>query len=170
MKTKIFIALAAFFAISISVNAQCDNTLIDSCKANLGETIYLKHFKVRFAKGSKSRQAGSANFSVYLTKGTLYKFTTANDKTLEGKAIIKLYDDFRFYGGNIDEKSKTIASSFGLLCQKTGIYYLTIKFHDEKEGCAAVMLSMKEQKRKYEWDEEKPRSGQDKTTKTTQQK
>lgn len=168
MKTKIFIFLTALIAITISVNAQCDNTLIDSCKAKLGETTYLKHFKVRFAKGSKNRQAGSANFSVYLTKGTLYKFTTANDKTLEGKAIIKLYDDFRFYGGNVDEKSKTTVPSFGLLCQKTGIYYLTIKFHDEKEGCAAVMLSMKEQKRKYDWDDENKKNTQDKKTKPTQ--
>lgn len=121
----------------------------------MGETTYLKHFKVRFAKGQRSRRAGAANFSVYLSKGTLYKFTTANDKTLKGVAVIKLYDDFRIHGSNMDEKTKTISESFGILCDKTGIYYLTVKFNKNQEGCAAIILSMKEKKRKFEWDKEK---------------
>lgn len=154
MKVQLPILFIALMVISFSTNAQCDNSLIDSCKNKLGETIYLKHFKVRFAKGSRLRQAGSANFSVYLNKGTFYKFTTANDKSKDGIAEIKLYDDFRFYGGNIDEKTLEIYNSLEFRCQKTGIYYLTIKFHDGLEGCAAIMLSMKERKRKYEWDNE----------------
>ncbi len=134
---------------------QCNNDLIDICKSKLTKTTYLKHFKVRFAKSSKRKNASSANFSVYLNKGNFYKFSTANDTTKKGKAIIKLYDDFRFYGGNINSKTKEIADAFGFLCQKTGIYYLTIKFKDGEEGCAAVMLSMREKKKKYDWEKEK---------------
>ncbi len=151
---NIRILFLAFFSIYyLSGFAQCNNSLIDSCKAKLEETIYLKHFKVRFAKSFNKRKSSAANFSVYLNKGTFYRFTTANDQNQKGKAIIKLYDDFRLYGSNVSQNEKEINASFGFSCNKTGIYYLTIKFKDGEAGCAAVMLSMKPKKKKYEWDE-----------------
>lgn len=152
--TRILILIVFLFFSQFSAIGQCNNNLIDICKTKLTKTTYLKHFKVRFAKSTKRQKASSANFSVYLNKGTLYKFTTTNDSTKNGVAIIKLYDDFRYYGGNIDQKTKKISDSFGFLCRKTGIYYLTIKFKDGQEGCAVIMLSMKKKKKKYEWEKE----------------
>jgi hypothetical protein len=133
--------------------SQCNNSLIDSCKSKLGETIYLKHFKLRFAKVRKRGKPSMANFSVYLNKGTDYTFTIANDKTLKGEAIVKLYDDFRFYGSNEKKKGKELTPAFRFLCSKTGIYYLTIQYKDGEEGCSVIMLSMKQKKKKYNWDE-----------------
>lgn len=150
---NITLFIALLFAYS-SASGQCNNSLIDHCKEKLTKTTYLKHFKVRFAKSTKRRKASAANFSVYLNKGNIYKFTTANDTTRKGVAIIKLYDDFKYYGGNINPKTKKISDNFGIMCQKTGIYYLTIKFKDGEEGCAVVMLSMKKKKKKYEWEQE----------------
>jgi hypothetical protein len=154
MKLRYKLLLILILVAPALATAQCDNSLIDSCKNRLNETVYLKHFKVRFAKANNNKRASVANFSVYLNKGNIYQFTTANDKTKDGKAIIKLYDDFRYYGGNINTKTKEISRSFGLLCQKTGVYYLTIKFQDNDEGCSAIMLSVKEKKKKYDWEKE----------------
>jgi len=143
----------SIFTLSLHFSfGQCNNDLIDICKSKLTKTTYLKHFKVRFSKSGKRRKASTANFSVYLNKGTFYKFSTANDSTKNGTAVIKLYDDFRYYGGNINTKTKELANAFGFLCQKTGIYYLTIKFKDGEEGCAVVMLSMRKKKEKYDWE------------------
>ncbi|HKK58861.1 MAG TPA: hypothetical protein VJ937_05250 [Salinivirga sp.] len=146
-----FLALLSVFY--LSGYGQCNNSLIDSCKAKLTETTYLKHFKVRFSKSRQKRQPSVANFSLYLNKGTYYRFTTANDGNQKGIAVIKLYDDFRLYGSNVSENGKQIDHSFGFRCNKTGIYYLTIKFKDGAAGCAAVMLSMKPKKKKYDWDD-----------------
>jgi hypothetical protein len=133
--------------------SQCNNSLIDSCKSKLGETIYLKHFRLRFAKAKKRAKASVANFSIYLNKGTDYTFTIANDKTQKGEAIVKLYDDFRFYGSNEKKKDKELVEIFRFNCSKTGIYYLTIQYKDGEAGCSVIMLSMKQKKKKYDWDE-----------------
>ncbi|PLX21882.1 MAG: hypothetical protein C0599_07285 [Salinivirgaceae bacterium] len=148
---KLFLLITLVFTITDSF-AQCNNSLIDSCRAKLGETIYLKHFKLRFAKAKKRGNPSMANFSVYLNKGTDYTFTIANDKTLKGEAIVKLYDDFRFFGSNEKKKSKDLAPAFKFLCSKTGIYYITIQYKDGEAGCSVVMLSMKPKKKKYDWD------------------
>jgi hypothetical protein len=148
---KFFLLLTFLFSIADS-HAQCNNSLIDSCKTKLGETIYLKHFKLRFSKAPKRGKASVANFSVYLNKGTDYTFTVANDKNQKGEAIVKLYDDFRFYGSNEKRKSKDLAPAFKFLCSKTGIYYLTIQYKDGEAGCSVVMLSMEPKKKKYDWD------------------
>lgn len=149
MNLKLVIVLF-FSLLSFTGFSQCNDALLDSCKTQLGETTYLKHFKVRFSKSSGKRKPSVANFSVYLNKGTTYKFTTANDKKQKGRAIIKLYDDFRLYGSNLNKATDSIAPAFDFVCKKTGIYYLTIRFNKGEAGCAAVMLSMKKRKKKYE--------------------
>lgn len=148
--------LLLLFILSLSISetyGQCNNSLIDSCKAKLGETVYLKHFRLRFAKAKKRAKASAANFSIYLNKGTDYTFTIANDKTQKGEAIVKLYDDFRFYGSNEKKKEKELVDIFRFNCSKTGIYYLTIQYKDGEAGCSVIMLSMKQKKKKYDWDE-----------------
>lgn len=149
---KLFLVFILIFNFTESYS-QCNKSLIDSCRSRLGETIYLKHFKLRFAKARKKGKPSIANFSVYLTKGSDYTFTIANDKTLKGEAIVKLYDDFRFFGSNEKKKSKELVPAFKFLCSKTGIYYLTIHYKDGEEGCSVIMLSMEKKKKKYEWDE-----------------
>ena len=151
MKTIFIIAIIIGISYSFGFS-QCNYSLLDSAKKDMGATTYLKHFKIRFAKPHRKRKISVANFSVYLSKGNTYLFVSRNDKTQKGRAIVKLYDDFSYFGGNVNPKTSEIKKSFGFYCQKTGVYYLTIRFNDRNPGCAVVLLALKsKRKSKYAW-------------------
>ena len=150
---KFLITFLIITGFAFASYSQCNYTLIDSCKKDIGANTYLRHFKIRFKKAKRKSKISNANFSVYLTKGNVYQITTRNDSIQEGIAVVKLYDDFRYYIGNLDNKTNKIRKSFAFSCKKTGIYYITAHFDEGKEGCAVIMLSLREkEKNKYSWD------------------
>ena len=124
---------------------QCDYTLMEKSKLDVEKYTYLQHFKMKSAHHSTT--ASCAQFSVNLAKGITYVFTTENDRTQDGRAIVKLSDDFTYYTSNVltateDEGEDRLLQGFSFICGKSGIYYLTIKFENNGPGCAVIIMSM----------------------------
>ena len=127
------------FLLSTAGYGQCDQTLLDNSKLEVDKFTYLQHFRIKSAR--QTQNATCAQFSVNLSKGTNYIFSAVNDRTQEGKAVVKLYDDFKYYAGN-ETDDKRLLKGFSFNCNKTGVYYLTIKFDNGGPGCAVVLMSM----------------------------
>ncbi len=136
--TKFFLIFFLFNTV-LDIKAQCDQSLFDQSKLELGKHTYLQHFRIRSAKHNPN--ATSAQFAVQLTKGNTYLITAVNDASLQGKAIVKLYDDFKYYTGNLTADER-ILKGFSFTCNKTGVYYLTVKFDNNGPGCAFIFLSL----------------------------
>ncbi|HON18067.1 MAG TPA: hypothetical protein PK990_02745 [Salinivirgaceae bacterium] len=134
-----FLVFITILASSGSTFAQCDQTLFEQSKIELGKHTYLQHFRIKSSKHNPN--ATSAQFAVQLTKGTTYLISAVNDASLPGKAIIKLYDDFKYFTGNVTSDQR-ILKGFSFTCNKTGNYYITVKFDNNGPGCAIIFLSM----------------------------
>ncbi len=133
-------ALTILFALTQnSALAQCDQSLLENSRLEVEKHTYLQHFRIKSARHTPN--ATSAQFSVSLTKGNTYIFSAFNDQSQEGKAVVKLYDDFKYYTGN-ETDDKRLLKGFSFSCNKTGTYYLTIKFNNNGPGCTIVVMSM----------------------------
>ncbi|NOZ47372.1 MAG: hypothetical protein GXO79_11410 [Chlorobi bacterium] len=143
MKKYYLLILPLFFLFHTSFG-QCNNELIEKCKAENGNAKYLKHFKIRFAASKNPKKASVATFTLLLNKGNHYRFNVKNDETKEGKAILDLIENKSFLASNYLPESGKQYSSFDFYCKKTGAYYIDMKFKDGKAGCAVGMISFVE--------------------------
>jgi hypothetical protein len=141
MIQKIIIAiLFSLFLFNLNSYAQCGNELKREAYAKIKGGTYLKDFRIRFDEESSKKNPDSEEFTIMLYKGVRYRFVLKNDKSKEGEAIIKLYDDFKIYASSYDEASATHHNIFEFFCQKTQAYYVSGHFLDGKKGCAIIML------------------------------
>lgn len=134
-----FILLIIKIVITQNLFGQCEFTILENSNIQVEKYTYLQHFRIKSARHSEN--ATSAQFSISLTKGTTYLFSAENDPSQEGRAIVKLYDDFKYYTGNVT-KDDRLLKGFSFACYKSGVYYLTIKFSNGGPGCAIVVMSM----------------------------
>ena len=137
-KVIILILFSALFYSNES-QAQCGNDLKREAYEKIKGGTYLKDFRIRFEESSK-KDPDSEEFTIMLYKGVRYRFSIKNDKTKEGEAIVKLYDDFKIYASSYDAASATHHNVFEIFCQKTQAYYVSGHFKDGKKGCAIIML------------------------------
>lgn len=146
MKGFLYRALFCFAIVTVvSVSeaiGQCDQELIDICSGQIGESTYIKHFKIRFGVSKSAKKPSTATFSVILNKGTQYRFTTCNDAGKQGQTVLELADDFTVYGTNYDPATKKVYKSIDFQCNKTSPYYITMYFADGLEGCGVCMMSL----------------------------
>jgi len=138
MKWPVAFLVLYFSITNFSSNAQCNNELIVNCISQKQNVTYLKEFIIRLPKARKKKQDPRALFSVMLNKGTNYHFNICNDTLNTQNIILKLYDDFKSYGGNIRDEKEYF--SFDFKCRKTQVYYLVVTYNGN-EGCGVVILS-----------------------------
>jgi len=133
----------------MQTSAQCNDQLIDLCMEQQASFTYLKDFKVRLKK-SKKNSAQVAKYSVMLTKGTKYRFTTANASEYESNVVFTLYDENGMLLTNHQPGSDKVYEVVDITCKKSGRYYVTFHFKDGKEGCAAAILGFENKANKIE--------------------
>lgn len=143
--TTIFTAVCLFA--TGSSFGQCNDQLVDIALEAIDQKpsdkfTYLKDFKVRLKK-SKKNKPEAAKYTVILSKGTLYRFTTANAKEYPGNLIWTLYDTNGLVMTNYVVSSNKVYATVDMTCKKSGRYYLTYTFEDGKEGCGVGLLSFK---------------------------
>ncbi len=141
---KYYISILPFLLLSQISFGQCDNTLIEKCKNENGNSKYLKHFRIRFAESKSAKKASIATFTILLNKGNHYRFNVKNDASKEGEAILNLVEANRLIASNYLPESGKQYSSFDFYCKKTGAYYIEMTFKDGKAGCAIGMISFVE--------------------------
>lgn len=148
-KILIIISLVLFvvFAGSGDVKAQCKQQLVYSCATNNGGAIYLRDFNAKLKKArGNNKPASVVRFSVVLNRGTHYRFNLCEPEntTPEKLVVLKLYDTHRVHGSTFDEAKNVDRKGFDFVCQKSGVYYVSIGFKanaDTQKGCAVGILS-----------------------------
>lgn len=151
-KILIIIGLVLFVVIAGSddAKAQCRQQLVYSCATNNGGAIYLRDFNAKLKKArGNNKPASVVRFSVVLNRGTHYRFNLCEpvNKTAKTKGksvVLKLYDTHRVHGSTFDDAKNVDRKGFDFVCQKSGVYYVSIGFKKNAEtqkGCAVGILS-----------------------------
>lgn len=136
----LFTALTFTFLVSSASFGQCNDQLLDMGLESIEKFTYLKDFKVRLKKSKKSKPA-VAQYTVVLSKGTKYRFSTANASEFEGKLIFDLFDDSGLVLSSYDKTSSKSYSVVDFTCKKTGRYYIAFYFTQGQQGCGIGVLS-----------------------------
>ena len=150
MKKIIITVIVAFAIISFlpkKTKAQCRQQMVYSC-ATKGQSIYLRDFNTKLKNSSKPQDSGS-RWTVVLNKDAHYRFNLCTQEGFESKVILTLYDSqnpekTHPYGSTYDSKSGKHYDHFDFICQKSGMYYVSIRFKEgvtDKKTCAVGILS-----------------------------
>lgn len=145
--TIILASVLIFLGISNFASAQCKQQLVYSC-ATEGNAIYLRDFNTKLKKPSGDEDSGT-KWTVVLNKGTRYRFNLCTPEGFSDKVVLTLYDSQKPektnpYVSTWDQVNNTDISSFDFICEKSGMYYVSIRFKDEaddKKTCAVGILS-----------------------------
>lgn len=123
-------------------SAQCGLALKDEVLKEIGQSTYLKDFRVKLENTPAQKKAGGKEtFQILLNKGTHYRFNVKADSSLNDQVILKLYDFTKDYGSNYDQSDGTSYEFFDFFCAKTQVYFISISFAEGQLGCAAAILS-----------------------------
>ena len=132
-------ALIVFFASLGFANAQCDaDKYVNECIPKLSDGFnYLKSYKIDGLKGDRDK----VEYSYVFTKGTQYMISLCSGANA-GDVVVDLYDSQRnkVASSMVDGK---LASLISFPCRATGIYYLSFRFNESSEFCAASALGFR---------------------------
>ncbi len=138
---KPILVIFSLFLFSLtSFSQEEQHPLFQTCKNQAGsDAVYLKDFIVKFPAVKGQQTLPVAKNSVILSKNIMYRFTICSSETLEGKAVLQLWDDKRMLITNL--VSGKLYPSLDFMCQKTGRYHVLISFKDGKAGEAVAIMS-----------------------------
>ena len=121
--------------------AQTEDELVEMCGMLAKGATYLKDFKIKLDAGDPQKEA---KYSLVITKDKKYRFEVVKYKDLQGKVVLKLFENTRIIGTTYVIASGKDTPSFDLICQKTGVYHLKFYFKDGQSGLAVGTLSFVE--------------------------
>lgn len=139
MKNLFKILSVLLLVLNINVSFAQTDELVNVCALGIGNATYLKDYKVKLPANAPSHK-----FQVILNKGTVYKFMVCNAEGYEGKAVIKLMEQNNELGTN-QKPDGSLLDAVGFVCQKTGMYFITCNFKNNKEGAAVIIMSYMKQ-------------------------
>lgn len=132
-----------FQGISSLVQAQCDNALVEQAIDESGpDAVFVRDFRIKLRKGTPKKPAPVGRFTVYLRNNTLYRFNVLSEESMEGRAVIQLYDRNELMGSSINFMMDSEGRFFEYFCDRSDIYTILMSFKEGKEGCAVGVLSM----------------------------
>ena len=119
--------------------------MVQICPINNKDAVYLRDFCTKLRKVSLG-DIGGSKWTVVLNNGAGYLFTLCTDEGFEDKIVMKIYDSKHPETNPLGEsrymKNKTYGFEF--LCEKSGMYYISIRFRSgegTKKTCAIGILS-----------------------------
>ena len=134
--------IACMFLVTV-LSAQCNEQLVNKCYPTIDGFTYLKDFKFRLKEGSEANQRPTAKFQLILSKDTKYLLSACNAEEYEGKVIYQLFDASGLLASSFNPQTKKHYESVEFVCKKSGLYYLSFTFEDNKKGCAIGMVAFK---------------------------
>lgn len=150
MKRLFVILILAIFCLSIStkVDAQCKQQLVYQCATQTEKAIYLRDFNTKLRREKGIDETGM-KWTVVLNKGTQYRFSLCAPDGYQDMVVLTLYDsehpeNTKPWGCTYDKTTKTDRKSFDFICNKTAMYYISIRFKPnvgDKKACAVGILS-----------------------------
>ena len=150
MKRRFIILVFAIlcFGQATTADAQCKQQLVYQCATQTEKAIFLRDFNTKLKRESATDETGM-KFTVVLNKGTRYRFSLCAPDGYQDQVVLTLYDsghpeNSNPLGTTFDKAAKTDAKSFDFLCNKTAMYYVSVRFKPgmgDKKGCAVGILS-----------------------------
>ena len=136
MKSIITLFFAFLLFVSVNSYSQQDNSeKIFRCAQLFGDSItFLNDFYINIPKRKTIDDPNGKEWDVYLMRGTLYRFalcsaTGTHDKVLN---LFNLEDsENKPCGSSYADRRNRVY--FDFLCEKTGIYKVSIRFKDKNE-------------------------------------
>ena len=144
----IFITFIVALADS-EAKAQCKQQVVYNCATNNGKAIYLRDFNTKLKRGGSDEEDSGTKWSVVLNSGTHYRFNLCTQDGFENQVELVLFDakhpeDTDPYMVTKPSSDQTKNNRFDFICQKSGTYYVSIRFMKGVEGkksCAVGVLS-----------------------------
>jgi hypothetical protein len=133
---------------SVKSIAQCKQQVVYNCATDNGKAIYLRDFNTKLRKGGEGEESGT-KWAVVLNQGTHYRFNLCAQDGFENSIELVLFDakhpeltaPYMVSKPSNDPKTN---NRFDFICQKSGTYYVSIRFKEGVEGkksCAVGVLS-----------------------------
>jgi len=146
--TIILVLVFIFLGISNLTSAQCKQQLVYTCATEGEGAIYLRDFNTKLKKATGEEDSGT-KWTVVLNKGTHYRFILCTPDGFDEKVVLTLYDSQNPektgpHGSTWDQENDKDYKQFDFICEKSGMYYVSIRFKDEsddKKTCAVGILS-----------------------------
>ncbi|MCQ2975252.1 MAG: hypothetical protein MJ211_10660 [Bacteroidales bacterium] len=131
-----------------TADAQCKQQLVYQCASQTEKAIYLRDFNTKLKREKDVDETGM-KWTVVLNKGTQYKFSLCTPDGFQDQVVLTLYDsehpeNSKPWGSTFDNSTKTDRKSFDFLCNKTAMYYVSIRLKPgvgDKKSCAVGVLS-----------------------------
>jgi hypothetical protein len=146
-KIAILIAITSFFIFipRAEVNAQCKEQRVYHCARLGGNAIYLRDFNTKLKAVRSERDINGTKWPVVLNRGTRYRFILCEQTDIGTKEVkLTLFDTKNPETDPINSTEKTGSEMFDFVCQRSGVYYVSIRFMDgkgKKQTCAVGILS-----------------------------
>jgi hypothetical protein len=130
------------------IKAQCKQQVVYSCATDNGKAIYLRDFNTKLKKADNDEDSGT-KWAVVLNQGTHYRFNLCTQDGFENVVELVLFDnkhpeDTNPYMVTKPSSDPKLHNRFDFICQKSGTYYVSIRFMKGTEGkksCAVGVLS-----------------------------
>jgi hypothetical protein len=128
--------------------AQCKQQVVYNCATDNGKAIYLRDFNTKLRKTEEGEESG-AKWAVTLNQGTHYRFNLCAQEGFENSIELVLFDSKHPeltdpYAVSKPTNDPKTNNRFDFICQKSGTYYVSIRFREGMEGkksCAVGILS-----------------------------
>jgi len=143
MKKIVFCIIFIVSANLTGLYAQCDDSAMQQALKDMGDSQYIKDFKVDLIKPKKDAKTVAVTYKVILNSKSHYKFTMANNPSNAEDVIMQLYDGDRLLVSNFEGGKMYKAAEF--VCRTTKAYDLKFSFKSGEEGCSAAVLSLVKQ-------------------------
>jgi hypothetical protein len=145
-----YLLLIAFIVVGSheKIYAQCKQQAVYNCATDNGKAIYLRDFNTKLKKAGDGEESG-AKWAVVLNQGTHYRFNLCAQDGFEKQIELVLFDSKHPeltdpYCVTEPSSDPKLNNRFDFICQKSGTYYVSIKFKEGIEGkkcCAIGVLS-----------------------------
>ena len=143
----LFIAFI-IFGTSEKAISQCKQQVVYNCATDNGKAIYLRDFNTKLRKAGEGEESGT-KWAVVLNQGTHYRFNLCAQDGFESSIELVLFDakhpemtdPYAISKPTGDPKTN---NRFDFICQKSGTYYVSIRFKagvEGKKSCAVGVLS-----------------------------
>jgi len=144
----IFITFIVGIVGSNKAKAQCKQQVVYTCATNNGKAIYLRDFNTKLKRADSDEDSGT-KWAVVLNQGTHYRFNLCTQDGFEKSVELVLFDnmhpeDSKPYAVTKPSNDPQTDNRFDFICQKSGTYYVSIRFMKGVEGkksCAVGVLS-----------------------------
>lgn len=139
----VLLVISALFLLNIDAKAQCKQQFVYEC-ASMQGVIFQRDFNIKLKLNSDG--SSGTKFSQFLNKGSRYRFRLCVPDEIKGDVVLTLFDGAHPelsnpYASTFDKTTKKDREYFDFICNRTAVYYLSIRYKDgkgSKKGSCAV--------------------------------